>query len=294
MLLFLTVFVASYLYHGLGITIGYHRLLSHRAIKIPRILEYFIVSGGYLCFEGSPIAWVATHRVHHKLTDKEGDPHSPRDGFWHSFAGWLFAPEYKTPKEQFPVVVPDLLRDPVYRALDPSNPKTQWLICLSVCVVFRALILLFLGPAALIANILAAATIFVAAFLVNSVCHIPKFGYRNFETTDASRNVWWVGLLACGEGWHNNHHAFPQSARHGLSWREFDISWYAILLMKALGLAKDIRLPKKLELDQATDSGNSQGSDKTRRPESLDNLDNPVAALEKLAEREPRLTPDAI
>jgi stearoyl-CoA desaturase (delta-9 desaturase) len=289
MLLFLTVFIVSYLYHGLGITIGYHRLLAHRAVRLPRLIEYLIVSGGYLCFEGSPIAWVATHRVHHRSTDKPGDPHSPLNGFWHSFAGWLFSPEYKTPKDQFPIVVPDLLRDPVYKAVDPSNPKTQWLICLGFCLLFRLSILLLLGPLALLANVLAAGTIFIAAFLVNSVCHIPAFGYRNFETADQSRNVWWVGLMALGEGWHNNHHALPQSARHGLSWREPDISWYAILALKALGLAKDIRLPakKKIEVEIVTDL------DKPAEINKHGGLD-PVAALEKLTELDQCLAPDAV
>lgn len=288
MLLFLTVFVVSYLYHGLGITLGYHRLLAHRAVKVPRLLEYLIVSGGYLCFEGSPIAWVATHRVHHKSTDKEGDPHSPRNGFWHAFVGWLFSPEYKTPKDQFSVVVPDLLRDPVYRAVDPSNPKTQWLICLSVCLVFRLTILILLGPLALLANVLAAGTIFISAFLVNSVCHVPQFGYRNFETSDESRNVWWVGLLALGEGWHNNHHAIPQSARHGLSWKEPDISWYSIVILRTLGLAKDIRLPGKLK----NEFGNEQDAEALAHA-NKSNVEK-VTGLEKLTDLEPRLTPDAI
>lgn len=245
MLVFTIAFLTSYLYHGLGITIGYHRILAHRALKVPRILEYFIVSGGYLCFEGSPISWVTTHRVHHKTTDKEGDPHSPRMGFWHSFAGWLFDPIYKSTKDQAAVICPDLKRDAFYNLLDRVNPKTQWLVCLILCILFRLTLLVLFGPVVMIANILAAISIFIAAFLVNSVCHLPQFGYRNYETEDESRNVWWVGLLALGEGWHNNHHALPQSARHGLTWKEPDISWWFISLLKVLQLARDVRLPAK-------------------------------------------------
>lgn len=243
MLVFAIVFLTSYLYHGLGITVGYHRILSHRALKVPRLLEYFIVSGGYLCFEGSPISWVTTHRIHHRKTDKVGDPHSPNNGFWHSFVGWLLNPEYKTTKEEAALVCPDLRRDPLYALMDRCNPKKQWLVCLFFCVLFRVVILFVLGPWAMLANILAAVTIFIAAFLVNSVCHLPQFGYRTYDTDDESRNVLFVGLMALGEGWHNNHHAMPQSARHGLTWREPDISWWAISILKALGLARDVRLP---------------------------------------------------
>ncbi|HEY9788570.1 MAG TPA: fatty acid desaturase [Candidatus Obscuribacterales bacterium] len=251
MLLFITIFLTSYLYHGLGITVGYHRILAHRALKVPRLLEYFIVSGGYLCFEGSPIAWVTTHRIHHKTTDKEGDPHSPRNGFWHAFVGWLFDPSYKSNKDQFAIVAPDLRRDPVYRLFDPPEAKVQWLVCLGICLAFRLLLFLTLGPWAVLANLLAAGTVFVAAFLVNSVCHLPRFGYRAYETADESRNVWWVGLLALGEGWHNNHHAMPQSARHGLTWYEPDISWWAIWLLRQVGLARNVRLPaQKAEQDK--------------------------------------------
>ena len=241
---FLVVFLLSYLYHGMGITVGYHRLLSHRALKVPRWLEYFIVSGGYLALEGSPVAWVATHRVHHRYSDLEGDPHSPRDGVWHAFMGWLPNPKERFTGESIEQTVPDLWRDPVYRYFDFNHTKTHAWVCLALCVAFRVGIFVFLGPAAVVANLLGMLPAFIGPFWVNSVCHLKGFGYRNFVTEDKSRNVWWVGLIALGEGWHNNHHAVPQSARHGMKPAEFDISWEFIRLLRFLGLATEVRLPK--------------------------------------------------
>lgn len=245
---FLIIFVLSYLYHGLGITVGYHRLLSHRGFKCPLWLEYFIVSGGYLAFEGSPIAWVSTHRAHHRYADKPGDPHRPADGFWHAFAGWLYHPIVVIPKAEMEQICPDLCRDKLYTFLDMGYTKKHALLCGIACTIFRLTILFTLGPWALFANILGSLTPFIGAFLVNSVCHLQSMGYRNFEVEDGSRNVWWVGLVALGEGWHNNHHAIPQSARHGLRPEEFDISWLYIATLQKLGLATDIRLPKPAKL----------------------------------------------
>lgn len=244
MVTFWVVFLLSYLYHGMGITVGYHRLLSHRALRVPRWLEYLIVSGGYLALEGSPVAWVATHRVHHRYSDSEGDPHSPRDGGWHAFAGWLTKPKERFTGEQIEQTVPDLWRDPVYRFFDFNHTKNHAWVCLALCIALRVVLWVTLGPLAVVANIAGMLTAFIGPFWVNSVCHIQEFGYRNFVTEDGSRNVWWVGLLALGEGWHNNHHAVPQSARHGMKPAEFDISWEFIRLLRWLGLAKDVRLPK--------------------------------------------------
>jgi stearoyl-CoA desaturase (delta-9 desaturase) len=242
---FLIIFVLSYLYHGLGITVGYHRLLSHRAFKCPAWLEYFIVSGGYLALEGSPVSWVATHRVHHRYSDREGDPHRPADGFWHAFAGWLYSPIVVLTGEQIEQTVPDLWRDPVYRFFDFNHSQVHALVCLLLSIGVRIPLFVFFGWAGLIANLLGTFMVFIGPFLVNSVCHIKSQGYRNFVTEDGSRNVWWVGLWALGEGWHNNHHAVPQSARHGITPREFDLSWLYISLLSGLGLATNVRLPKE-------------------------------------------------
>lgn len=242
-LLFFTVFVISYMYHGLGITLGYHRLLSHRSFKVPKFLEYFIVSGGYLAFEGSPIFWVSTHRLHHKYSDQEGDPHSPLDGFFHSFIGWLFKPIIKYNEEESRKLAADLYRDPVYRFFHVNHTRWHALLCLFLCIAFRVGIFLVLGPVALAANILAGVMPFIGAHLVNSFGHLPTLGYQNFETGENSRNVWWVAMLSLGEGWHNNHHALPSSARHGLNFKELDLTWESLKLLKLLGLATQIRLP---------------------------------------------------
>jgi fatty-acid desaturase len=244
MLTFWVVFLLSWLYHGMGITVGYHRLLSHRAFKCPKLLEYMIVSGGYLALEGSPVSWVATHRVHHRYSDHEGDPHSPVHGMWHSFAGWLLKPRVRFANEQIEQIVPDLWRDPVYRFFDFNHERKHALVCLGLCILLRVAIFIYLGPVALLANIMGMLTAFIGPFWVNSVCHLKEFGYRNFATEDGSRNVWWVGLIGLGEGWHNNHHAVPQSARHGMKPSEFDISWYFIKFLSLIGLVTDIRLPK--------------------------------------------------
>jgi fatty-acid desaturase len=244
MLTFLVVYIVSYMYHGMGITVGYHRLLSHRAFKCNRFVEYWIVSGGYLALEGSPISWVATHRVHHRFSDMDGDPHSPKDGFWHAFVGWLPNPKVKFTGEQIEQIVPDLMRDPVYRYLDFDHKRKHALVCLAACIALRVAIFVAFGPIALLANIAAMLTAFLGPFWVNSVCHLKEHGYRNFVTEDGSRNVWWVGLIGLGEGWHNNHHALPTSARHGIKPNEFDTSWYFIKALSLVGLITDIKLPK--------------------------------------------------
>ncbi|CAN5284692.1 fatty acid desaturase [soil metagenome] len=244
MALFLTVLILSYLYHGLGVTVGYHRLLSHRSFKVPLWLEYLIVSGGYLCLEGSPIFWVTAHRLHHRYSDHAGDPHSPRDGFWHAFFGWMLKAKAADTAAISKKLCPDVWRDSIYRWLDVGHTDARALLCIFFFVAFRALIFFTLGPTALFANLIASVVIFCAPCLVNSVCHLPDHGYQNFDARDNSRNVWWVGLLALGEGWHNNHHALPHSARHGLKPDELDVSWMMISVLKALGLASEVRMPQ--------------------------------------------------
>ncbi|MBX9694204.1 MAG: fatty acid desaturase [Cyanobacteria bacterium] len=248
MSLFLTVLIVSYLYHGLGITLGYHRLLSHRSFKVPLWLEYLLVSGGYLAFEGSPIFWVTTHRMHHRYSDHPGDPHSPEDGWWHSFIGWMLKPTVSYSDEESRKYCPDLFRDPVYKALHCNHSRYHALLCLVLCCVFRVAIFLLLGPWAVLANLIGALLPFTGALLVNSVGHTPSFGYQTFNTGEKSTNVWWVAMLSLGEGWHNNHHAIPQSARHGMQPLEFDLSWEALKLLRRLTLASEIRLPSSIQM----------------------------------------------
>lgn len=244
MTVFFIAFLVSYLFHSLGITLGYHRLLSHRSLRIPRWLEYMIVAGGYLCLEGSPIFWVATHRLHHRYSDHPGDPHSPLDGLWHAFISWMWKPKVIISAAESRHIAPDLYRDPIYSLLHCKHTHWDGIVCFGFAALFRLIIFMLFGPAALAGNLLATLMAFLGPLLVNSVAHVRRFGYETYKCGDDSRNVWFVALLSMGEGWHNNHHAFPQSARHGLKILELDPTWMTICLMKRLGLAHEIRLPK--------------------------------------------------
>ena len=230
----LVVAVVLYWIAGsLGIGMGYHRLLTHRGYKTPKAVEYFLSLCGTLAVEGGPANWVATHRIHHRFSDQEGDPHSPRDGGWWAHMGWILvgrAQEHST--AVLHRYSPDLMRDPVQRCL---NRFYFW------PVVFLGLGLYALGgwPYVTWGLCLRVVLGLHATWLVNSATHM--WGSRRFATRDDSRNNWWVAWLTFGEGWHNNHHAHPTSARHGLAWYEIDMNWWGIRTLKWLGLAKGIR-----------------------------------------------------
>jgi stearoyl-CoA desaturase (delta-9 desaturase) len=242
--LFWVAFAVAYTWGVLGISLGYHRGLSHRSFKMPVWLEYFFVLGGYFVFEGGPIFWVASHRLHHRYSDRPGDPHSPNDGGWHAFLGWMSKPIVNISEEEYKVLCPDLFKDPFYRFLHAGGSGRDGYLCLAINVIARLGLLAIFGPMALAGNVLGSAAAFIAPLLVNSICHMPRFGYQNYKTTDLSQNVWFVAIASFGEGWHNNHHRFPQSARHGLKPIEFDFSWAVLSTLSAFGLARNIRLPK--------------------------------------------------
>ena len=221
---------------GLGISMGYHRLHTHRSYKLPKWLEYFLAFCGTLSLEGGPIFWVATHRLHHQLSDRPGDPHSPRDGGWWAHMEWLLRGETKHNNTGLMAkYAPDLAKDPYYVWLN----NYHW-----VPILLLAVVLLAIGgwPLMLWGTFLRVVFGLHATWLVNSATHM--WGGRRFHTRDDSRNNWWVALLTFGEGWHNNHHAHPTSARHGLAWYEFDMSWIQIQLLKFLGIAKSIRVAR--------------------------------------------------
>lgn len=236
MLKFLSIFALSYLWHSLGVTIGYHRCLSHRSFKCPKAVEYFWVAGGYLAFEGSPIWWSAMHRAHHKYTDTALDPHSPRYGLKNAYYGWMTKKTYPVHVDP-EVLCPDLVKDPLYRFLDQGGHlyKAHTLAAISG-LLFRAGLWGLFGWRIALASALAGAAVLQIPLLLNVVCHLPRMGYKTYARDDDSVNVWWVALLANGEGWHNNHHAFPGSARSGLKPHEFDLSWLTIRLMRSVGL----------------------------------------------------------
>jgi stearoyl-CoA desaturase (delta-9 desaturase) len=225
---------------SLGIGIGFHRLLTHRGFKTPKPLEYFLTFCGLLALEGGAINWVVTHRIHHSRTDAPGDPHTPRDGTWWAHMGWILRGTSQQHEESvMRRYAPDLMKDPVH----------QWMNRLY----FVPLILLGVGLFAFGGWAWLAWCVFLrvtlglhATWLVNSATHL--WGSRRFETTDDSTNSWWVAMVTFGEGWHNNHHAYPRAARHGLTWYEVDLNWIGIRALQLIGLARDIRLISKEQL----------------------------------------------
>lgn len=247
---FLTVFIVSYVLHALGVTIGYHRLLSHRAFAAPKFVEYFWIMLGYLAFEGSPIWWATVHRAHHRHVDTELDPHSPRYGLKNAHVGWLLHDQY--PAHINPATQSkDMIKDPIYNFLEQGGDWNRaHALNFAIGFAFRILILVFFGWQAALASTLAGLAVLQIPLMLNVICHIPKLGYKNFESKDDSVNVWWVGILAMGEGWHNNHHTDPGSAQSGLKPWEIDVSWWTISAMKNLGLAWNVNLPKAALLKQ--------------------------------------------
>ncbi len=250
------IFLLFYLYHGIGITLGYHRLLSHKCVSMPKWLMYFIVMGGYLSFMGSPIVWVAMHRSHHQNTDLAKDPHSPLHGLFHSFIGWMFELSKYLSNDEIKQQTKDLFTDPVWRFLGTKNCYKQGLLCLGFCTLYRCLLFCIGGVNLVIINIIACCAVSISTQLVNVICHKPQawFSYRNYPTNDNSLNVWWVGILALGEGFHNNHHHNPKSARHGLRWFEFDFTWLVIMGLKKLRLVWNIYNTKNLNDTYTTHS----------------------------------------
>ena len=229
-----------------GISLGYHRLHTHRSFKVPKAIEYFFALCGALTLEGGPIFWVATHRIHHQKSDQPGDPHSPRDGAFWAHMGWiLFGEANHNNTKMMSKYAPDLARDPFYVWLN----NWHWV----PMIILGAILYAFGGPSVFMWGIFLRVTLGLhATWLVNSATHL--WGYRTFETRDDSRNSWWVALLTFGEGWHNNHHAHPTSARHGLAWYEIDFSWMQLKVLRALGIATAItvaQLPDKASKQQA-------------------------------------------
>ncbi|MGH9596416.1 MAG: acyl-CoA desaturase [Edaphobacter sp.] len=230
---FLVAMLLWWIAGGFGIGMGYHRLLTHRGYKTPRWFEYFLTICGTLTLEGGPIFWVATHRMHHQNTDKEGDPHSPNDGGLWAHVGWLLTGETKhSGSAELNPYVPELRKDKFHVWIS----RWHWV----PITVLGIALLVFGGWPYLFWGIFFRTVIGLhSTWLVNSATHM--WGSRRFATTDTSRNSFWVALLTFGEGWHNNHHAHPQSSRHGLAWYEFDPNWYGISTLRLFGLAWDVK-----------------------------------------------------
>lgn len=240
-----TALVLAFFLHwvvgSLGITLGYHRLITHRSFKTSKWLEYIFATIGCLAVEGGPIEWTGIHRLHHKYSDTSEDPHNSNQGFWWSHMGWLMQAPPPDAMEKMRSLTSDLNGDPYYEFLSKYYllPHIVLAVILYICggwsfVVWGVFVRLIL--------------VYHTTWLVNSATH--KFGYRTFNSSDRSTNCWWVAIIAYGEGWHNNHHAYPYSARHGLQWWEFDATWMAIRVLKFLGLASNVRTPKSLANEQ--------------------------------------------
>jgi len=243
---FLILFLVFYLWHGLGITLGYHRLLSHRAFRPQPAFEYFLILGGYLAFQGSPIWWAAIHRAHHRYADTDRDPHTPRKGLRYALLGWLFDTSYLS-QLNLANHCKDLIKNEFYRMLEPRGSVVHAnALNLLVNIVYRILLVCFFGWIVFWANMAASICVFMIPQLLNVVCHLPKMGYKNFPSDDDGVNVWWVSILALGEGWHNNHHAYPGSSRSGVRPHELDLSWQVIRVAKFLGWVTEVNEPKKM------------------------------------------------
>jgi fatty-acid desaturase len=237
------VLTALFLYWvavGLGISMGYHRLHTHRGFKTYKWFEYFLALCGSLTLEGGPLFWVATHRLHHRYSDLPDDPHTPRvSGFW-AHMGWvMFGDAGHSDTARMSRYAPDLGRDPFYRWLN----SWHW-----VPLTVSGFVLLAIGGWGLVnwALFLRVVVGLHSTWLINSATHM--WGSRRFPTKDDSKNTWWAAIITFGEGWHNNHHAHPTSARHGLTWYEFDPTWLSLKVLRAIGLVWDVKVARISEV----------------------------------------------
>lgn len=226
---------------GLGITLGFHRLLTHRSFQVPKPVEYFLSIIGSLACQSGPLTWVSTHRLHHAKSDTEFDPHSPRRGFFWAHMGWCMRKVRAMETfEEKAAIAPDLARDPVHIFLD--NYHIVWTFLLA------GLLYVWGGwPFVVWGICVRLVLVYHSTWLVNSATHV--WGYKTYASNDDSTNLWWVALLTYGEGWHNNHHAFQSSARHGLKWWEIDTTYWMIKVLKFFRLASAVKVPSQYLLN---------------------------------------------
>jgi len=258
---YLAILAGMYLATAIGVTIGYHRLFTHRSFKTPRPVAAIFAALGSMAVEGPLLQWVATHRRHHQHSDRPDDPHSPHThgdglwgtlrGMWHAHLGWILATHTFVPTRNRASRVPvelaryvkDLRRDPLCRWMNRTFPLWVALGLLIPAAVGGLATLTWTGALLgfIWGGLVRILLVHHVTWSINSVCHI--WGTRPFRCHDESRNNALFGVLALGEGWHNNHHAFPTSARHGLQWWQLDVSYIIIRCMGIVGLATDIRVP---------------------------------------------------
>lgn len=253
----LGLLVSMYTLTGLGITVGYHRLFTHRSFETNRFVTFIVGVLGSMAVQGPILTWVATHRSHHQHSDGQDDPHSPNvhgeglrnviRGWWHSHMGWMLRPDYPN-LERY---VPDLKRDRLVRWLSRTFPLWVALGLFLPAALGGLLTMSWTGALLgfLWGGLARVFLIHHVTWSVNSVCHL--WGRRPYESHDKSRNNALFGILAFGEGWHNNHHAFPTSARHGLRWWQFDASYLVIRGLELIGMARRVRVPSKARMEAA-------------------------------------------
>ena len=241
-----TCIALAFVTGSLGVCMGYHRLLTHQSFKTYRPIRWLLAFLGGLSGEGSALTWVAQHRKHHSYSDHDGDPHSPKDGRWWSHLLW-FMPDfgqkwhYELLKRYAPDIVKDKMMVVIHHLFLPSHFILAGILFLmgyfgpekwGLGSAWAGGSMVFWGLGVRMVYVLH------VTWFVNSATHL--WGYRSYETTDNSRNLWWVGILAWGEGWHNNHHAYQSVASQGHRWWEIDMTYWAILLMEKIGLAWDV------------------------------------------------------
>jgi stearoyl-CoA desaturase (Delta-9 desaturase) len=240
----LAILGGMYVVTAFGVTVGFHRLLTHRAFQTHKPVQYGLAAAGSMAVQGPVIDWVADHRKHHAHTDTEGDPHSPHvghgsglAGLWHAHVGWLFDSNGQADRRKY---APDLMDDAGMRWL---NRHFQWLVALTLLLPFGAGLALTGSLVGGLTGLLWGGLVRIffvhhVTWSINSICHF--YGRRRFETHDQSTNVWWLSVLSLGESWHHNHHAFPRSAFHGLRKWELDPTGLVIRGMQKLGLAWNV------------------------------------------------------
>ncbi len=250
------VFIGNYIFGSLGINLAYHRILTHRGMVVPKWLEHTLAILGVCSLQDAPARWVAIHRMHHQFSDHDRDPHSPWVDFLWGHIGWLiYQNKYMATADFYDRYARDLLRDPFYFRLE-RNMLAYWIYMAHVFVIYGLGLLAGwlmygmtwqawqFGMSVLVWGVFVR-TVYVwhITWAVNSVTHL--WGYRNYTTKDHSKNHWLVAFCTNGEGWHNNHHAQPRSAAHGHRWWEIDLTYWTILLLEKVGLAREVVHPKK-------------------------------------------------
>jgi stearoyl-CoA desaturase (delta-9 desaturase) len=249
------IFVGNYIFGSLGINLAYHRILTHQGLTVPKWLEHTFAVLGVCSLQDAPARWVAIHRMHHQYSDERRDPHTPLVDFFWGHIGWLiYQNKYFGTADFYDRYARDLLRDPFYYRLE-RKLLWFWIYVAHALLIFAgAFAIGWATSGELMGGLQFGLSIFVwgvivrtvyvwhITWAVNSVTH--TWGYRNYETDDESRNNWMVALCTNGEGWHNNHHAHPRCAAHGHRWWELDLTYWTILLLEKVGLAKNVVHPK--------------------------------------------------